>query len=93
LLCIERGFWDHFRFRGTFRATRNGVEVAQIRKEWRGILAEAFTDADLFGIEYTIPSLPAAVKKLLFAATFLIDFTHFENNQRRGAGIGIDLGG
>jgi len=93
LLGIERGFWDHFRFRGTFRATRNGVEVAQIRKEWRGILAEAFTDADLFGIEYTIPSLPAAVKKLLFAATFLIDFTRFENNQRRGWGIGIDLSG
>jgi hypothetical protein len=43
LLAIERGFWDHFRFRGTFRATRDGVEVARIRKEWRGILAEAFT--------------------------------------------------
>jgi hypothetical protein len=85
LLAIERGFWDHFRFRGTFRATRDGVEVARIRKEWRGILAEAFTDADLFGIEYTIPSIPPAVKKLLFAATFLIDFTHFENNQRRDA--------
>jgi glycerol kinase len=51
------------------------------------------TDADLFGVEYTIPTIPSAVKKLLFAATFLIDFTHFENNQRRGAGIGIDLGG
>ena len=94
LLGIERGFWDHFRFRGTFRATRHGVEVARIRKEWRGVLAEAFTDADLFGIEYTIPSLPAAVKKLLFAATFLIDFTHFENNQRRGLhiGVGTDFG-
>jgi hypothetical protein len=33
------------------------------------------------------------VKKLLFAATFLIDFTRFENNQRRGWGIGIDLSG
>ena len=93
LLVIERGFWDHFRFRGTFRVMRNDVEVARIRKEWRGMLAEAFTDADLFGIEYTMPSLPAAVKKLLFAATFLIDFTCFENNQRRGVGIGIELGG
>ena len=93
LLVIDRGFWDHFRFRGTFRVMRNDVEVARIRKEWRGMLAEAFTDADLFGIEYTMPSLPAAVKKLLFAATFLIDFTCFENNQRRGVGIGIELGG
>lgn len=92
LLVIERGFWDHFRFRGTFRATRNGVEVARIRKEWRGLLAEAFTDADLFGVEFAIPAIPPAVKKLLFAATFLIDFTCFENNQRRGVGLGIDVG-
>ena len=92
LLGIERGFWDHFRFRGTFRATRNDVEVARIRKEWRGILAEAFTDADLFGIEYALPSVPATVKKLLFAATFLVDFTCFENKPRRGMGIGIELG-
>jgi hypothetical protein len=89
LLVIDRGFWDHFRFRGTFRATRDGVEVARIRKEWRGILAEAFTDADLFGVEFTIPTVPAAVKKLLFAATFLVDFTCFENNQRRGLHIGV----
>jgi hypothetical protein len=93
LLSIERGFWDHFRLRGTFRATRNGVEVARIRKEWRGILAESFTDADLFGIEFTMPAIPSAAKKLLFAATFLIDFTCFENNQRGGVNIGIDLGG
>lgn len=92
LLAIERGFWDHFRFRGTFRVTRDGREVARIRKEWRGLLAEAFTDADLFGIEFTMPALPPAVKMLLFAATFLIDFTCFENNQRGGIGGGIDLG-
>jgi hypothetical protein len=92
LLGIERGFWDHLRFRGTFRAMRNGVEVARIRKEWRGILAEAFTDADLFGIEYVIPSIPVAVKKLLFAATFLVDFTCFESNQRGSVNVGIDLG-
>jgi hypothetical protein len=94
LVFIERGFWDHFRFRGTFRVMRDDLEVARIRKEWRGILAEAFTDADLFGIEFVMPAIPAAVKKLLFAATFLVDFTCFENNQRRGIGvsIGTDFG-
>lgn len=92
MLTIERGFWDHFRFRGTFRVTRSGQEVARIRKEWRGLLAEAFTDADLFGIEYVLPGVPPAVKKLLFAAAFLIDFTCFENNQRSGVGVGIDVG-
>lgn len=92
LLTIERGFWDHFRLRGTFRATRDGVEIARIRKEWRGMLAEAFTDADLFGIEFVMPAVPPAVKKLLFAATFLIDFTCFENNRRMGVGVGIDVG-
>jgi hypothetical protein len=92
LLTIERGFWDHFRFRGTFRATWNGIEVARIRKEWRGLLAEAFTDADLFGIEFTVPAIPPTVKKLLFAATFLVDFTCFENNQPRRVSIGFDVG-
>ncbi len=86
LLEIERGFFDHFRFRGTFRVRLNGVEVALIRKEWRGLLAEVFTDADTFGIEFTEPSLDLEVRKLLLAATFLIDFTFFENNQsRRGS--------
>ncbi len=84
LLSIERGFLDHFRFRGTFRVTMGGLEVALIRKEWRGLLAEMFTDADRFGIEFTADDLDPAVKKLLFAATFLIDFTCFENNQKSG---------
>lgn len=84
LLTIERGFLDHFRFRGTFRVTMGGLEVALIRKEWRGLLAEMFTDADRFGIEFSERDLDPAVKKLLFAATFLIDFTCFENNQKSG---------
>jgi uncharacterized protein YxjI len=89
LLSIERGFLDHFRFRGTFRVTMGGVEVALIRKEWRGLLTEAFTDADRFGIEFTVPDLPVVVRKLLFAATFLIDFTCFENNRRGGFSINL----
>ena len=85
LLLIERTFLDHFRFRGTFRVRLNGVEVALIRKEWRGLLAEWFTDADTFGIEFSEPALDDAIRKLLVAAVFLIDFTCFENNQARSS--------
>lgn len=56
------------------------------------LLAEAFTDADRFGIGYTVDDLSPVVKKLLFAATFLIGFTCFENNTRRGGVIDV-LGG
>jgi hypothetical protein len=87
LLRIERGFLDHFRFRGTFRVTLNGLEVALIRKEWRGVLGEMFTDADTFGIEFTEPALDVEVRKLLVAAVFLIDFTFFENNRGGGGAL------
>lgn len=90
LITIERGILDHFRFRGTFRVTMGGLDVARITKEWRGVLSEWFTDADLFGIEFTADDLDPAVKKLLFAATFLIDFTCFENNQSRRGILGGD---
>ncbi len=89
LLTIERGFLDRLRFSGTFRVSMQGHEVALIRKEWRGLLTEWFTDADHFGIEFTEPELDPAVRKLLFAATFLIDFTCFENNQRSGSGFDL----
>jgi hypothetical protein len=39
-----------------------------------------FTDADMFGVEFQ-PHVPVEVRKLLLVATFLIDFTCFENNQ------------
>jgi uncharacterized protein YxjI len=92
LLEIKRGFLDHFRFRGTFRVRLNGLEVALIRKEWRGLLSEWFTDADTFGVEFTESALDVEVRKLLVAAVFLIDFTCFENNQGRG-GVLFDLAG
>lgn len=89
LLAIERGFLDHFRFRGTFRVRIGGLEVAHITKEWRGLFGEWFTDADTFGIRYLGDDLDPAVRKLLLAATFLIDFTCFENNRRGGGWIDV----
>jgi uncharacterized protein YxjI len=65
----------------TFTLTSNGRESGVIRKQWGGLLKEMFTDADVFGVEMQ-RHVPVEVRKLLLVATFLVDFTCFENNQR-----------
>lgn len=62
----------------TFKLLIGDREVGAIRKRWSGLLREAFTDADTFGVEFADPALPLALRKLALAATFLIDFVHFE---------------
>lgn len=66
----------------TFTLTFQGNEAGVVRKKWGGILKELFTDADVFGLEVK-PHIPVEVRKLLLVATFLVDFTCFENNQGR----------
>lgn len=63
----------------TFDIVQNGQQYGKIRKSWRGVLAETFTDADLFGIEFPEGSSVEA-KKILLASVFLIDFVYFEGN-------------
>ena len=67
--------------RGTFRLMFQGQEVGKISKKWGGALREMFTDADTFGVECA-PHVPDQIRKILLVATFLIDFTYFENNNR-----------
>lgn len=67
--------------RGTFRLMFQGQEVGRIKKQWGGLLREAFSDADTFGVECE-PTVPVELRKILLVATFLIDFTYFENNNR-----------
>ena len=51
-----------------------------IQKRWSGLLKEAFTDADNFGVE--LGGLEDAQSKALaFAATVLIDVVHFERSK------------
>ena len=69
--------------------TFQGAEAGVIRKQWGGLLRELFTDADAFGVEFQ-PHVPVEVRKLLLVATFLIDFTCFENNQGRGSAVVVD---
>ena len=65
----------------TFKLLLAGEEVGRISKKWGGLLREAFTDADTFGVEYSHPKLPLEVKKLLLVAVFLIDFVCFEKTR------------
>jgi uncharacterized protein YxjI len=68
----------------TFKLLIDETEVGRISKKWGGALKEIFTDADLFGVEFSHPSLPMDLRKILLVAVFLIDFTCFENNAGRG---------
>lgn len=73
----------------TFKLLFQGNEVGRISKKWGGMLKEMFTDADIFGVECD-PNVPTEIRKVLLIATFLIDFTCFENNAGTG-GSGLDL--
>ena len=65
----------------TFKVLFDGVEVGRISKKWSGLFTEMMSDADTFGIEYeALPDLEA-LRPLLIAAVFLVDFTCFENNR------------
>lgn len=56
------------------------ASVGKITKQWTGLLKEAFTDADNFGIQFPL-DLDVKVKAVLLAATFLIDFLFFEKSN------------
>merc|ERR1719450_668096 len=64
-------------------------EVGMITKQWSGLLKEAFTDADNFGISFPM-DLDVRVKATLLGALFLIDFMFFEKaNNEENDGIGM----
>ncbi len=73
----------------TFQLLFEGQEVGAIRKKWGGLLKEMFTDADVFGLEVG-PHVPIEVRKLLDIATFLVDFTCFENNTGGGGMLNFE---
>ncbi|XP_075416946.1 phospholipid scramblase 3 [Tenrec ecaudatus] len=57
--------------------------VGRISKQWGGLLREALTDADDFGLQFPM-DLDVKVKAVLLGATFLIDYMFFE--KRGGSG-------
>jgi uncharacterized protein YxjI len=62
----------------TFNVEHQGREVGTIAKKWSGFGKEMFTDADNFGVQFNGLDDPR-LRTLVVAATFLIDFVHFEN--------------
>lgn len=63
----------------TFKIEQNGREVGTLQKRWSGFGKEMFTDADNFGVTFG-DLRDARLRTLIVAATFLIDFVHFENS-------------
>jgi uncharacterized protein YxjI len=64
----------------TFNIELNGQEVGRIQKRWSGLGREMFSDADSFGVTFE-QVRDARLRSLVVAATFLIDFVHFENRD------------
>ncbi|KAI1283785.1 Phospholipid scramblase 2 [Halotydeus destructor] len=65
------------------------VEVGKISKQWSGLIREAFTDSDHFGISFPM-DLDANIKAVLLGALFLIDYMFFEksgNEERDRPGM------
>uniref|UniRef100_G3NHM7 Phospholipid scramblase n=1 Tax=Gasterosteus aculeatus aculeatus TaxID=481459 RepID=G3NHM7_GASAC len=55
-------------------------KIGKISKQWTGLLREAFTDADNFGIQFPM-DLDVKMKAVMIGACFLIDFMFFETNN------------
>ncbi|XP_074860399.1 phospholipid scramblase 1-like [Carettochelys insculpta] len=54
--------------------------VGRISKQWSGLVREAFTDSDNFGIQFP-QDLDVKMKAVMIGACFLIDFMFFEHSD------------
>jgi len=61
--------------------TKDGQQIGKVTKQWSGLVREAYTDADNFGVSFPM-DLDVRVKLTLMAMVFLIDFMFFETNQQ-----------
>ncbi|CAB1353102.1 unnamed protein product [Coregonus sp. 'balchen'] len=52
--------------------------IGRISKQWSGLIKEAFTDTDNFGIQFPM-DLDVKMKAVLMGACILIDFMFFES--------------
>ena len=62
--------------------TLDGEKVGRVTKQWTGVIKEALSDADNFGITFPM-DLDVKVKASLLAACLLIDFMFFEERQSK----------
>ncbi|CAG0919456.1 unnamed protein product [Notodromas monacha] len=61
----------------TVRSAATNQKVGKISKQWTGLLKEAFTDTDNFGVSFPM-DLDVRMKAVMLGAVFLIDFMFFE---------------
>jgi uncharacterized protein YxjI len=52
----------------------SGTEVARVTKQWRGLLTEAFTDADSYAVTFE-PTAAEPMRSLALAAALSVDLT------------------
>ena len=52
----------------------SGTEVARVTKQWRGLLTEAFTDADSYAVTFE-PTTAEPMRSLALAAALSVDLT------------------
>jgi len=67
------------------KSVQTDEQVGMITKQWTGMVKEAFTDTDNFGISFPL-DLDVKVKATLLGALFLIDFMYFEQPQNNDHG-------
>jgi len=85
--CLTYSFCGDVEFK--VLSPDGSTEVGKISKQWSGLLREAFTDSDNFGISFPM-DLDVRMKATLIGAMFLIDFMFFEkkgNEEQDGIGM------
>ena len=65
----------------------SGNEVARVTKKWRGLLTEAFTDADSYGVTFE-DTTDITTRQLALAAALAVDLTMKQKDTGGGLPIG-----
>lgn len=77
---INSSFFKFFTFK---ICDDSGREIGMISKKWGGFVKEIFTDADKFGVEFSI-NMEDQKKAVILANAISIDFDFFEDNSNGG---------
>lgn len=65
----------------TFTFMSRNQKVAEVRKKWSGLLAEAFTDKDNFEVEYIDHGMPPSERHLVMVSSVFVDLLYFERKR------------
>ena len=77
---------SNWRARDFTLQSAEGVEVAHVTKKWRGLLTEAFTDADSYAVTFE-DTTDTTTRKLALAAALAVDLT-MKQKDTGGSSVG-----